>query len=110
MNRRELIKGIGRALCAGATVPFIPRLLPDVVDYRETWGAMCWGDNPCGGIIANYGTSDVYVGLGPGVSEKNGFRLKSGDVFYMNHIPPASRLMAFSPNVESGAVIMEYDV
>lgn len=28
MNRRELIRGIGRALCAGATVPFIPSLLP----------------------------------------------------------------------------------
>ena len=31
MNRRELIRGIGRALCAGLTVPYIPALLADPI-------------------------------------------------------------------------------
>lgn len=30
MNRRELIRGIGRAMCAGATVPFLPSLLTSI--------------------------------------------------------------------------------
>lgn len=28
MNRRELIAGIGRAICAGYSAPFLPYLLP----------------------------------------------------------------------------------
>lgn len=33
MNRREFIRGIGRAICAGAAVPFIPSL----IDTRSDW-------------------------------------------------------------------------
>lgn len=40
MNRRQLIKGIGTALCAGAAVPFLPQLLapesPDRFIIGET--------------------------------------------------------------------------
>ena len=38
MNRRQLIKGIGAALCAGAIPPFLPGLVPG--NYRDMWGSM----------------------------------------------------------------------
>lgn len=36
MNRRQLIKGIGAALCAGAMPPFLPSLLPQAVAPQLT--------------------------------------------------------------------------
>jgi len=33
MNRRQLIKGIGSALCAGAIPPFLPGLIPKPIDF-----------------------------------------------------------------------------
>lgn len=36
IDRREMIRGIGRALCAGAAVPFIPTLIkPDIIFVSE---------------------------------------------------------------------------
>lgn len=38
MDRRDFIRGIGKALCIGAAVPFIPSLIPDVLGLNDWVG------------------------------------------------------------------------
>lgn len=62
MNRRQLIKGIGAAICAGAIPPFIPGLLPEAVDYREAWGSLPFFSRVGGAISINLDGEVVAVG------------------------------------------------
>lgn len=46
LSRRKFIEGIGKAITAGAVVPFLPSLLPnhvwvdEEINYKEIWATM----------------------------------------------------------------------
>ena len=70
MNRRELITGIGRALCAGAAVPFLPSLLPEkpltpwATLHQQAFDALVAGNQSGKSylMIENLGKNTAYIG------------------------------------------------
>lgn len=71
-SRREMIKGIGKAICAGLAVPFIPKLLPE----QNTMISIKIGDTVIG--------EGVEVAVGGWFDAKTFKELKV-DTYKLNH-------------------------